>query len=333
MYIQEANHIGIHVPDSDDLGNIFLENKCFLVQEPDYTGIIPSNILRRMGKAVRLGMGVALPIIQKYPVDAIIMGTANGGLEDCIKFLNQIVEFEEGVLTPTNFVQSTPNALAGQLAILTQNHCYNNTHTNNALSFENALIDLKLQFEDHENIQNAIVGAVDEISTYNFTIDCLTGIFIKKDQVAKNWVLENYKGAIAGEGATMFYLTKHSNNTSTIKIKAISVGLLLDEHEISENVKELLLKHQLSVNDIQFISTGRNGDERYQSIYDQVEALFPNAALNHFKSKCAEYKTATGFAVYEAFQTLQKQTKASHYLIFNTLNQRQSLILIEKESN
>ncbi len=332
MYIQEAKHIGIHVPDSDDLGNIFLEKKCFLVQEPDYTGIIPSNVLRRMGKAVRLGMGVALPIIQKNPIDAIIMGTANGGLEDCIKFLNQIVEFEEGVLTPTNFVQSTPNALAGQLAILTQNHCYNNTHTNNALSFENALIDLKLQFEDNDRIQNAVVGAVDEISAYNFTIDCLTGIFIKKDQVAKNWVLENYDGAIAGEGATMFYLTKHSNS-STVQIKDISIRLLLDEHEILENIKGFLLKNQLSVNDIHVISTGRNGDKRYQSIYDQVEALFPSAALNHFKSKCAEYKTATGFAVYEAFQTLQHQTKASHYLIFNTLNQRQSLILIEKKTN
>src|ERR1700744_2725255 len=74
--------------------------------EPAYEGI-PPGVLRRMAKAVRMGVGASLPILAAFPlVDGFIIGTANAGMEDCIKFLNQIIQYEEGVLTPGNFVQS-----------------------------------------------------------------------------------------------------------------------------------------------------------------------------------------------------------------------------------
>ena len=62
-------------------------------------------------------------------------------MEDCIKFLNQIIDYEEGLLTPGNFVQSTPNAIAAQLGLMTANKGYNITHVHRGLSFENALLD------------------------------------------------------------------------------------------------------------------------------------------------------------------------------------------------
>ena len=62
-------------------------------------------------------------------------------MEDCIKFLNQIVEYKEGLLTPANFVQSTSNAAAAQIALVTKNHQYNITHVHRGLAFENALMD------------------------------------------------------------------------------------------------------------------------------------------------------------------------------------------------
>ena len=99
--------------------------------EPGYGSLIPAGLLRRMGKAVRMGVGTGLPLIQKNgALDGIILGTANGGLEDCLKFLNQIVDYEEGTLTPTNFVQSTPNSVAGNLALMSKNTGYNTTHVN-----------------------------------------------------------------------------------------------------------------------------------------------------------------------------------------------------------
>jgi hypothetical protein len=109
-----------------------VDNKLQVI-EPKYEDI-PLNVMRRMGKAVRMGVGACLPIIKQHSVDGVIIGTANGGMDDCIKFLNQVIEFDEGTLTPTNFVQSTSNAIAAQVAFLSQNNQYNITHVHRGLA-------------------------------------------------------------------------------------------------------------------------------------------------------------------------------------------------------
>src|ERR1700712_1162184 len=83
-----------------------VENKLYAI-EPSYEGV-PLNILRRMGKAVRMGVGAAMPLLQHYqgPLSGIIIGTAMGGMDDCMNFLKQIIDYNEGVLSPSNFVQS-----------------------------------------------------------------------------------------------------------------------------------------------------------------------------------------------------------------------------------
>src|SRR6516225_7120298 len=97
-----------------------VQNKLHAI-EPDYPGI-PPGLLRRMGKAVRIGVGAALPMLKTVSSpDGIIIGTANGGMEDCIKFLNQIIEYNEGLLAPGNFVQSTANAIASTIGLMTSN--------------------------------------------------------------------------------------------------------------------------------------------------------------------------------------------------------------------
>src|SRR5688572_16015826 len=131
------------------------------VIEPSYDEI-PEKILRRMGKAVRLGVGAAMPLIQgSGNPDGIIIGTANGGMEDCIKFLNQIIEYKEGMLTPTNFVQSTANAVAGQVGMLLKNNGYNITHVHRGHSFENAIFDAAMLLGQQPD-SRFLLGAVDE---------------------------------------------------------------------------------------------------------------------------------------------------------------------------
>ena len=76
--------------ESDSI--VYFGNR-YAALEPSYGTLIPAGLLRRMGKAVRMGVGAGLPLIQRNPnLDGIILGTANGGLEDCLKFLNQIVD-------------------------------------------------------------------------------------------------------------------------------------------------------------------------------------------------------------------------------------------------
>src|SRR5450631_2476015 len=143
-------------------------DKKLLVLEPTFEGV-PPGMLRRMGKAVRMGVGTAMPMFQNNSKpDGIIIGTANGGKEDCVKFLNQIIEYDEGMLTPTNFVQSTSNAIAGQIGLLTLNRGYNCTHVHRGLAFENAILDVDMLLQENPS-NKYLLGGVDEISDYNYS--------------------------------------------------------------------------------------------------------------------------------------------------------------------
>ncbi|MBL7931924.1 MAG: beta-ketoacyl synthase chain length factor, partial [Bacteroidia bacterium] len=117
--------------------------------EPKYEGI-PNNLLRRMGRTTRMSIGAAMNCLSKTErLDGIVIGTANGGMEDCIKFMEQIVKYHETDLTPGNFVQSTPNGIAAQIALMKQNRGYNITHAHRGLSFENAIQDCMLLLNEN----------------------------------------------------------------------------------------------------------------------------------------------------------------------------------------
>ena len=62
--------------------NITADGK-LLATEPVLEGIPPA-MLRRMSKAVRMGIGTGLPLLKNNAADGIIIGTANGGMGDCI---------------------------------------------------------------------------------------------------------------------------------------------------------------------------------------------------------------------------------------------------------
>jgi hypothetical protein len=166
----------ISFPETD-LSNLRdSENNLLKAIEPEYPGI-PPGVKRRMGKSVRMAVGAALPLLEKFPnPDGIIIATANGGMEDCIKFLNQILEYNEGLLTPGNFVQSTSNAAAAQIALVTKNHNYNTTFVHRGLAFENALLDIVMLLKENPDGEY-LLGCTDEISAYNYNIDRLAGWF------------------------------------------------------------------------------------------------------------------------------------------------------------
>src|SRR5579872_2971148 len=66
--------------------------------EPAYEGL-PANMLRRMSKSVRMGIGTAMSLFrQGARPDGILIGTGNGGMEESVKFLRQIIEYNEGLL-------------------------------------------------------------------------------------------------------------------------------------------------------------------------------------------------------------------------------------------
>lgn len=310
--------------------------------EPSYQDLIPNAQLRRMGKAVRMGMGVSLPLLGRNPKpDGIIFGTANGGLEDCIKFLNQIVEYNEGTLTPTNFVQSTPNALAGQIALLSENRGYNMTHVNGSLAFESALLDASLFFDEHaKEEKHLLLGAVEEISDYNYNIDRL-GERFKQELVSNEELLDSKtSGSYCGEGSTQFYLSNNPEN-SLAKFAAFKQSSHLSRDEITEFVMHFLEEQNLTGTDIDCLLLGRNGDVNTDSWYEHVEHLFQGVPTVYFKKSVGEYRTVSAFASYLAVRILNGQaqqviengtaTEPRTILIYNHFDAiRHSLILIQK---
>ncbi|MBL0055102.1 MAG: beta-ketoacyl synthase chain length factor [Chitinophagaceae bacterium] len=297
-----------------DIDQLFepADNK-LMAREPSYDGI-PPGILRRMGKAVRIGVGAALPIIKgPAEINGIIIGTANGGMEDCIKFLNQIIQYEEGQLTPGNFVQSTPNGIAAQLGLISKNRSYNITHVHRGLSFENAAIDAAMQLADHQD-NSYLLGAVDEISAYNYNIDWLGDWF--KDENTGSGTLYNSgtKGSIAGEGAAMFLVNRQKENAaaSIIAIKTLHTP---DLNLVQQSLVNFLEQNLAEGERIDLLLSGENGDARIDPYYHACETLMgEGTTIARFKHLCGEFTTASAISCWLSCHILQQQRIPEHML-------------------
>jgi hypothetical protein len=281
-------------------------DKKMVAIEPAYEGI-PPGILRRMGKAIRIGVGASMPIIKNNgPLNGIIIGTANGGMGDCIMFLNQIVQYEEGLLAPGNFVQSTSNAIAAQLGLLSHNTSYNTTHVHRGLAFENAVIDAMMQLETSPG-NSYLLGGVEEISTYNYNIQHLTGAYKKEDISNSTLYDTDTPGSIAGEGAAAFLVNTKKEN-AVARLEGIRILHTKDEQLVKEQLQEFIAGHTIDL----FLS-GENGDNRALHFYTSCEALLDNdTAIARFKHMCGEYPTASAVGLWYACQVLQTQDIPQH---------------------
>lgn len=305
--------------------NESVDNKMQVI-EPSYEDI-PSNILRRMGKAVRIGVGAALPLIQQVPVDGIIIGTADGGMEDCIKFLNQIINYEEGILTPGNFVQSTPNAIASQLGLLSRNKGYNITHVHRGLAFENAIVDAEMLI--NENPANSyLLGGVDEISAYNYNIDYLGGWFKVSPFSSKNLYTTNTKGSMAGEGSAMF-LVNGIKTSAIAQLQAITTLHSEKEETIASRLQYFMDKHLQNGEKIDLFLSGENGDHRFLKYYLSCEAMMDsNITVARFKHMSGEYATASAIALWLGCQIIQNQVLPLHMVKRRSIHSEFKKILV-----
>ena len=281
--------------------------------EPSYEGI-PPGILRRMGKAVRLGVGAASPLIHQNnkAIDGIIIGTSMGGMEDCIKFLDQIIEYKEGMLTPTNFVQSTPNAIAGQLGLLSKNKGYNITHVHRGLSFENTVIDAAMKLAENPDA-TYLIGGVDEISSYNYNIEFLGGWYSKDIVSAKDLYKSGTGATIAGEGAAMFLVNNNSTGAKA-NLEAIHVFQTTDLAIVRMQIEQFV-KRYFRDEKPDLLLSGENGDRRFLNYYLACETLMAgDICIARFKHMMGEYPTVSSAAVWLACEILTKNTLPDHML-------------------
>ncbi len=289
-----------------------VDKKLFAI-EPAYERI-PPGLLRRMGKAVRIGVGAALPLLHNHSLpDGIIMGTTNCGKDDCIKFLYQIIEYDEGMLTPLNFVQSTPNAVAGQLGLLTKNHGYNITHLHYGLAFEFAMIDADMMLTENPS-SSYLLGAVDDISTHNYYFEDKAGWY-KKEEVSNKKLYEtNSPGSIAGEAATMF-IVNGKEPGSIANVRGVDTLHHEDESIMKEKLQDFIVKYLPAGEKIDLLLTGENGDSRLLKYYSSCEsAMKEDTTVARFKHMSGEYPTATAMGLWLCCDILQNQNIPAHMI-------------------
>lgn len=279
--------------------------------EPAYNDM-PKNSLRRMGKTARIGIGAAMPLIKQVEgFNGIIIGTGNGGMEDSVIFLKEIIEYNEGLLTPGHFVQSTANALASQLSLASLNRGYNITHVHRGLAFEMAAIDTAMLLR--ENARNCyLLGGVDEISSYNYKLECLDGWYKKEDISSGGFYSSNTTGTVAGEGAVMLLVNNDKYN-AVAKVVNISTLHTIVAMKMQQHLQQFLEQH-INTN-IDLLLSGENGDSRLLAYYANAENLLKNdIAVARFKHMCGEYPTSSAFALWLACKLISGVPLPAHML-------------------
>ena len=302
--------------------------------EPNYKEFIDIKLIRRMSRIIRMGVAAAMECLQEAQIkvpDAIVTGTAYGCLEDTGLFLTKMVEYKEELLTPTAFIQSTHNTIGAQIGLMLQCNNYNNAFVHRGFSFESALLDGMLLLKEKE-AANVLVGAIDEITNISHAILNRFGLY-KQGAISNLDIFKTTsKGTIAGEGASFFLLANEPSVNDYAKLDGLktfykSAGI----KEIEDQITNFLSSHSISINDIDLVITGRNGDEKSDKIFDQLDqSIFSNNNTVNYKHLCGEYPTAGAFALWLAANILRHNNipavlayqgpegkKIKHILIYN----------------
>lgn len=291
--------------------------------EPEYDAVLPAGMRRRMSKIVRMGVFSGLSLLMAHrQVQAVIMATAQGGVDDSMHFLSQIEQYQEGTLTPTKFIQSTPNTLAGLLSEMAGIKGYNNTHVHEGLAFENAILDAKMYMDETQSA--ILLGAAEEISDWNFNINQAKGRYKTAITNSQTLLSSHTKGTVAGEGAAMFVLQAGPAHALAhiLDVDQILTTNLDDVHEL---LLDFLNRNNLKSNEIDAVMLGKSGDRRTDAAYDNiVDTHFQEAAALTFKNLSGDYPTVSAFAMWLAAEIVSGRNApeaiCSHRPVSNVRN-------------
>lgn len=307
-YINGIGNVSIQSVDFDlfesEAAEIKILNKA---QQPSYKDLIAPAMSRRMTKGVKMGIYAAnKALFNAKMVDpqAVIVGTGLGCIEDSEKFLDAIIENDEQFLTPTAFIQSTHNTVAAQIALHLQCKAYNFTYVNGANSFESALFDAFMQLK-HFNKENILIGGVDEIAPYTFSMYEMIGK-VKQSGEEVNFKDPQTKGIALAEGATFFALSNNKTNNSYAEVLDVMLFNAFKDDEAVE-INTFLAKNNLSIADLDVVFFGVNADVHQQEFYNRMNTIFNEISQAYYQHISGSYDTASAFGLKVAAEVIKKQ--------------------------
>lgn len=278
--------------------------------EPDYKDFIDSKLSRRMARIIKMGVSAAIKSLRDAGVEnpgAIIIGTGLGCLKDTERFLTDIIENNEGVLSPTPFIQSTHNTIGGQIALMLGCNEYNFTYVHRGHSFESSLLDGMMKLT--EGADNVLVGGVDESteSTYDIMrqMKCAGELYPDYFRLEKELAQP-----VLGEGSAFFVISDKPGKNAYARISGMKTFYNpTNSQEVVDTIAGFLDEQGLKPDMVDVLLTGMNGVASGDRFYKDVhQNLLTNKPLVGFKNLCGEYQTASAFGMNLAANMLKNQT-------------------------
>lgn len=267
-----------------------------VLQHADYKQYVSPIQLRRMSAVLKMGVAAGVEALKQAgnaSADAIIVGTGLGCIQDTLKFVEAMYESGEGTLSPTAFIQSTHNSIAGQLALLLGNRNYNMTHTQGNLSLAYALLDAQLLLAEGD-AQQVLVGAVDELTAGEHAM--LVALAEKLGMALP----------ILGEGSAYFHLSAVPIEKTFAKIVAI---------KMVHNADASALQPMLSAAHVLLT----NIDERL----GEMEHL-------RYTDYCGEFFTASGFGLHLGLALLQVRPNLEQVMVHHRFGTQEMGLLVAR---
>lgn len=327
VYINSAACISAQDTLNEDFfRNLKPENSVQVLKaiEPVYKEFIPPAMIRRMSKTVKMSSVASQYALKEAGIenpDAIITGTGMGCSQDSEKFLKNVLDNHEEFLTPTYFIQSTHNTVAGQIALGLQCHAYNFTYVNSSSSLEFSFLDGKLQINDGE-AENVLVGSTDEQTERVMELYKLNKTIKIEENLPVDFLNSKTEGVIWGEGASFFVLGKDKTENSYAQLTDIQITNKLDLEETQQFIEDFLAKNNLTSNDIDAVILGFSGDVKSDVYYKNAMDLFDNSALLYYKHLSGEFNTASSFSTFMACHILKNQ-EIPEVMMINDLKQEE----------
>jgi hypothetical protein len=284
---------------------------------PDYSDFIPSMERRRMSQVQKMSIACAMDCLQQAGLEqpqAIIVGTSMGCSVNTKNFLDKILSAGQGPLSPTSFIVSTHNTVAGQIALLLKNHGYNMTYTQISLSFEQSLIDAMML--TNGGLANVLVGGADE----------------EEDSIYNMRARLKNNDLLLTSGASFFIVSGEKKNESSVQLADVeSFGLIEDASEIT---KSFLHANHILPDEIDLILFAYSEENSLT----ELKAVFGSENLFDYQKITGTYYTSSAFAMHYAIDILSVKehtvfgNKVRNILVYNNLiPENLGLILLKSE--
>ncbi len=303
---------------------------------PEFKKYIPAKVLRRMNRSNRLCLVAANQAMSKVSIDkpdAIITATSNGCIGDSEDFLNQIIDNDETLLTPTSFIQSTHNAVGSNLALAYKCNGYNMVYTHQESAFESALQDGVMQLKLNQ-AKNILVGASDELTEENYQLKKQLGRWKTDGETNLDILNSTTVGTIPGEGATYMILSTEPDNAE-LDLLGVEIFYKLPEgFSLVDKIKDFLTRNDCSITEVDTFLLGIDGDVSSNQVYKDLMGQLPeDSNMAYYKHLCGDCDADGAFALWVASKMINTSMENDVLFVKKANSEIKKVLIVKQKEN